>query len=126
MRLCCFKRAGQLFKMDITGRWRGEDSHDGLGSSRTLPGCARPRAGAAETSVTPGPLAASHPPSMDAARAESLRHEVMYPGLGRDVVSLGLVAGVAACGGRVKVELRSEEHTSELQSPLNLVCRLLL
>src|SRR5256885_10576852 len=26
----------------------------------------------------------------------------------------------------VRVELRSEEHTSELQSPCNLVCRLLL
>src|SRR2546426_4588552 len=26
----------------------------------------------------------------------------------------------------IKVELRSEEHTSELQSPCNLVCRLLL
>src|SRR5256885_11922508 len=28
--------------------------------------------------------------------------------------------------GRVRVRLRSEEHTSELQSPCNLVCRLLL
>src|SRR5688500_20020338 len=28
--------------------------------------------------------------------------------------------------GRIGVELRSEEHTSELQSPCNLVCRLLL
>src|SRR2546426_8979924 len=27
---------------------------------------------------------------------------------------------------RIKVETRSEEHTSELQSPCNLVCRLLL
>src|SRR5256885_3741247 len=27
---------------------------------------------------------------------------------------------------RVEVEQRSEEHTSELQSPCNLVCRLLL
>src|SRR5205807_5540798 len=27
---------------------------------------------------------------------------------------------------RVDVEFRSEEHTSELQSPCNLVCRLLL
>src|SRR5256885_10903081 len=33
------------------------------------------------------------------------------------------------CGGRsgpVRVRGRSEEHTSELQSPCNLVCRLLL
>src|SRR5207237_10237237 len=29
-------------------------------------------------------------------------------------------------GRRVEVEIRSEEHTSELQSHLNLVCRLLL
>src|SRR5437764_4803577 len=31
----------------------------------------------------------------------------------------------AAVGGRVE-EVRSEEHTSELQSPMYLVCRLLL
>src|SRR5256885_12660776 len=28
--------------------------------------------------------------------------------------------------GQIRRELRSEEHTSELQSPCNLVCRLLL
>src|SRR2546426_2017992 len=28
--------------------------------------------------------------------------------------------------GRLRVDARSEEHTSELQSPCNLVCRLLL
>src|SRR2546426_8913702 len=32
----------------------------------------------------------------------------------------------AAGGNRAAVENRSEEHTSELQSPCNLVCRLLL
>src|SRR5256885_3677940 len=31
-----------------------------------------------------------------------------------------------ACGDVHKSETRSEEHTSELQSPCNLVCRLLL
>src|SRR5687768_17852736 len=30
------------------------------------------------------------------------------------------------CGGRTGVRTRSEEHTSELQSRLHLVCRLLL
>src|SRR5256885_9919098 len=37
-------------------------------------------------------------------------------------------ATAAAAGGRVEhvVVPRSEEHTSELQSPCNLVCRLLL
>src|SRR2546426_5829699 len=44
----------------------------------------------------------------------------------------GLIRGesAAAVDGRFPVgeqlELRSEEHTSELQSPCNLVCRLLL
>src|SRR5205807_9197619 len=33
---------------------------------------------------------------------------------------------VLLTSGSVKVMLRSEEHTSELQSPCNLVCRLLL
>src|SRR2546426_8692859 len=35
-------------------------------------------------------------------------------------------AGLPARGGRHLRPLRSEEHTSELQSPCNLVCRLLL
>src|SRR5437879_9901239 len=33
---------------------------------------------------------------------------------------------VRDCGGAVAETLRSEEHTSELQSPMYLVCRLLL
>src|SRR5256885_10028113 len=37
----------------------------------------------------------------------------------------GLPRGVAGLPGRVQ-QCRSEEHTSELQSPCNLVCRLLL
>src|SRR2546426_9262324 len=37
----------------------------------------------------------------------------------------GLPAAGAHCG-RVGVAVRSEKHTSELQSPCNLVCRLLL
>src|SRR5256885_8219514 len=35
-------------------------------------------------------------------------------------------AGDAAAEAQPAVEHRSEEHTSELQSPCNLVCRLLL
>src|SRR5205807_8410553 len=48
------------------------------------------------------------------------------------LVALALVAGLllipapAARGERDWDLLRSEEHTSELQSPCNLVCRLLL
>src|SRR5256885_11856587 len=35
-------------------------------------------------------------------------------------------AGVADAAGGICHPVRSEEHTSELQSPCNLVCRLLL
>src|SRR5690348_17897758 len=42
-----------------------------------------------------------------------------------DLGLLLLVALAAGIGGRVQ-EGRSEEHTSELQSPVHLVCRLLL
>src|SRR5260370_7181493 len=38
----------------------------------------------------------------------------------------GHVAPEASHGGPIAVGYRSEEHTSELQSHLNLVCRLLL
>src|SRR2546426_7266050 len=37
-----------------------------------------------------------------------------------------LGAGAVVTGGTVQLGGRSEEHTSELQSPCNLVCRLLL
>src|SRR5207244_11727122 len=36
------------------------------------------------------------------------------------------VRGIRLCRGRGEGESRSEEHTSELQSPDHLVCRLLL
>src|SRR5256885_10687325 len=43
------------------------------------------------------------------------------------VVNNGLSAeSGGASGGSINVITRSEEHTSELQSPCNLVCRLLL
>src|SRR2546426_4228280 len=41
--------------------------------------------------------------------------------------SMGAVIGAALAAGATPDEVaRSEEHTSELQSPCNLVCRLLL
>src|SRR3712207_7883342 len=46
--------------------------------------------------------------------------------VGRVVVEDGLVAERARLGGGGHVGLRSEEHTSELQSRQYLVCRLLL
>src|ERR1022692_2740280 len=48
---------------------------------------------------------------------------------GSVVVMLGAAQGTYSSGGPLKPEnrwQRSEEHTSELQSPCNLVCRLLL
>src|SRR2546426_8912397 len=36
------------------------------------------------------------------------------------------ISPTAACGSCWRGSTRSEEHTSELQSPCNLVCRLLL
>src|SRR2546430_6800503 len=51
-------------------------------------------------------------------------------GVEADLTTLGKIIGggvpVAAYGGRAELMDRSEEHTSELQSQSNLVCRLLL
>src|SRR5690242_21919979 len=47
-------------------------------------------------------------------------------GVGKTTTSAALALGLAADGRRVAVVTRSEEHTSELQSHVNLVCRLLL
>src|SRR5690348_17959480 len=40
--------------------------------------------------------------------------------------SPGIITGCMLAFSRVAGETRSEEHTSELQSPVHLVCRLLL
>src|SRR5438552_8061914 len=47
-------------------------------------------------------------------------------GLARDGATVHGVDGAARTGGGTQAWLRSEEHTSELQSPDHLVCRLLL
>src|SRR2546426_7203544 len=49
-----------------------------------------------------------------------------HAGAGRAEVSLRPRLGDAGLGGAPCQLGRSEEHTSELQSPCNLVCRLLL
>src|SRR5256885_12169346 len=73
---------------------------------------------------------------VEAAEAELRGHE---PLLGRALEPFGRIGRVlrhaaaleiaqrdfVLCG-RVALRCRSEEHTSELQSPCNLVCRLLL
>src|SRR5256885_12580360 len=49
------------------------------------------------------------------------------PGKRRTIPAAGIaVRGPAACAPVPLCAQRSEEHTSELQSPCNLVCRLLL
>src|SRR5688500_19619802 len=61
----------------------------------------------------------SHPPELPC------RHPWRAPGRPRDRSSRHVRAtATAMCGCRRSP--RSEEHTSELQSPCNLVCRLLL
>src|SRR5256885_2921489 len=55
------------------------------------------------------------------------RHVRYLSSLGLAVVGVDRdEAALAALDGIDGVEIRSEEHTSELQSPCNLVCRLLL
>src|SRR5688572_31862849 len=52
-----------------------------------------------------------------------------YDGLAIATVMAGvilLILGIAKLGSMIKFIPRSEEHTSELQSQSNLVCRLLL
>src|SRR2546426_1700928 len=56
----------------------------------------------------------------------------IYPGVGEDAAEPPRVSAGGAGGRRAAARAdppcppRSEEHTSELQSPCNLVCRLLL
>src|SRR5690348_17580799 len=58
-------------------------------------------------------------------RAVEADHEAV--GLGRDGGDLGLeVDRLVALPDPPVERVRSEEHTSELQSPVHLVCRLLL
>src|SRR2546430_4464430 len=56
--------------------------------------------------------------SSDLVRGRHVTHDVVPDG--------GVVPGVIRAGGQHAAERRSEEHTSELQSQSNLVCRLLL
>src|SRR5256885_13177186 len=59
--------------------------------------------------------------------ARGLHASVMHRnGRGSAIDLLGALDEGIDHGARDAVEHRSEEHTSELQSPCNLVCRLLL
>src|SRR5437762_7187073 len=58
--------------------------------------------------------------------APATGERVLDVGCGAGASSLDLAARVGAGGHVLGVDIRSEEHTSELQSPMYLVCRLLL
>src|SRR5256885_7272475 len=65
------------------------------------------------------------------ARHRGRAGEAQQVGPDRDAVRQhgredGVVAGVSGAARGEIEQIRSEEHTSELQSPCNLVCRLLL
>src|SRR2546426_11823430 len=56
-------------------------------------------------------------------RSQAGRPRAHRPRRGREIIHHGEADGDA---GDANAQTRSEEHTSELQSPCNLVCRLLL
>src|SRR2546426_8326095 len=76
---------------------------------------------------SPAPEVATAPTSASTcfASGSSARHSACCNAVnsGGDVRAGGFAAG---CSAAVGAHFRSEEHTSELQSPCNLVCRLLL
>src|SRR5260370_29943453 len=67
----------------------------------------------------------SGPPGSRARQDEPLAHGDRRPGPDRDHAAHGRQRPGSVAGAEKRRE-RSEEHTSELQSHLNLVCRLLL
>src|SRR5437879_7895203 len=60
------------------------------------------------------------------SRQFSVMGEVEHPGSFPLVKPTRVMDGLAQAGGFRDFAKRSEEHTSELQSPMYLVCRLLL
>src|SRR5688572_31777347 len=88
------------------------------------------RTGSAIGSSTPS--GSGYPSRMDdtapttAFRPRYLQHGRTNPLLLTPLQSYGLFAALLLSSSAVLVALRSEEHTSELQSQSNLVCRLLL
>src|SRR5256885_13104339 len=61
----------------------------------------------------------------DALPILSLSDAEIFPTFSRKAFRVSPLSG-NSCGYRQVNQARSEEHTSELQSPCNLVCRLLL
>src|SRR5688572_20950467 len=61
-----------------------------------------------------------------AGTVNACRRAKLAPAAGGQIAALPVREGDRVRAGQVLLELRSEEHTSELQSQSNLVCRLLL
>src|SRR5688572_31193550 len=62
-----------------------------------------------------------------AREGELRRLRELWAGVSKGACTCVFISGEAGIGKtRLAAELRSEEHTSELQSQSNLVCRLLL
>src|SRR5260370_34436034 len=98
--------------------------------SRPLGGVARAGVSSGCTRLSPASRRAPCPPRADGARPVS-GHSAARPIYARN--SLGVTShgssapwSLTSCWASNAATGRSEEHTSELQSHLNLVCRLLL
>src|SRR5256885_8638281 len=85
---------------------------DGLGLTGTKYGCGMAQCGACTVWVDGKPVRSCVTPLSAVERKE--------------VTTIEGFSGPAASKTSKAVQARSEEHTSELQSPCNLVCRLLL
>src|SRR2546426_2925943 len=59
-------------------------------------------------------------------RSRRLDANTPFTSASRSTDATSLAVSDAGAGGKRRGVARSEEHTSELQSPCNLVCRLLL
>src|SRR5690348_17584612 len=68
----------------------------------------------------------SWPTSCDARLSDSVKNETQFPSAEMEAKLLQLSAPVPSGNCDTRLIARSEEHTSELQSPVHLVCRLLL
>src|SRR2546427_7964532 len=89
----------------------------------------RSGAAVAEDQRLPHPVAGDVPLDVQAVRAGGCRFRLLgriHDGFPGRREAIGLHARLAHQVGVVEDEIRSEEHTSELQSQSNLVCRLLL
>src|SRR5207248_10839430 len=64
---------------------------------------------------------------LDKPPLEDGKEKVYYVDIDKTATNVGVavVSPAPNLGGRIEDLLRSEEHTSELQSPYDLVCRLL-